>query len=248
MNKNYLREVKVVFGIGIALILFAPYLFTRYSGIVDFSGTGQIGDTIGGLTSPLTSLLGSILVFYALKAQIDANQLIQQQINTQKTDEEIKKNVQYLFDNFKIIREDINDYSVFEHKHTGGGLNERRVQIVTHKGAAAFSYFISQLKELRQDQFEEAFEVVPKLTELKSLLDSISLFLTQVEDSAIPKEDKIYLKNLMAYQVNSKIKSPFKANQKYRAHEVTNRDGVKYIKGIPDHLFEIVENINLKLS
>lgn len=42
---------------------------------------GPVGDTIGGITSPVSQLLGSILIYLALKAQLDANTIIQNQVN-----------------------------------------------------------------------------------------------------------------------------------------------------------------------
>lgn len=55
----------------------APYMFTQWSWGVEFGDvTGPIGDTIGGLTAPFLSLVGSILVFAALRAQIQANELV----------------------------------------------------------------------------------------------------------------------------------------------------------------------------
>ena len=50
--------------IGIVMCFISVYLFTTESlwDRFDFSNTGQIGDTIGGLTSPIIGLLGSILV------------------------------------------------------------------------------------------------------------------------------------------------------------------------------------------
>lgn len=35
-----------------AIILMLPFCFTQISAIVDFTETGQIGDTIGGITAP----------------------------------------------------------------------------------------------------------------------------------------------------------------------------------------------------
>ncbi|MDH4474140.1 MAG: putative phage abortive infection protein [Fluviicola sp.] len=45
---------------------------------------GIMGDTIGGLTSPFLSIAGSILVFAALKAQIEANKVVQDQFQIQR--------------------------------------------------------------------------------------------------------------------------------------------------------------------
>jgi hypothetical protein len=45
----------------------------------DFSDTGQIGDTIGGITAPFINGIAAILVFIAFKAQIKANEIFKNQ-------------------------------------------------------------------------------------------------------------------------------------------------------------------------
>jgi hypothetical protein len=75
---------------GIILILgtFAPYWFTQWAWGVEFGEeTGPIGDTIGGITAPFLSLVGSILVFAALRAQIQANELVLEEFK--REDEEM---------------------------------------------------------------------------------------------------------------------------------------------------------------
>lgn len=75
------------------LSLATPWLFTAFEApfsSLDFTQTGQIGDTIGGITAPFLSLVGSFLVFLSFRAQIDMNRIqfaaIQKQF--QKMDED----------------------------------------------------------------------------------------------------------------------------------------------------------------
>lgn len=59
----------------ILLILFFPYLFTTRSLLnIDFSKTGEIGDTIGGILSPFIALAAAILTFFAFWVQFKANE------------------------------------------------------------------------------------------------------------------------------------------------------------------------------
>ncbi|MDA3853280.1 MAG: hypothetical protein PF444_03445 [Bacteroidales bacterium] len=58
-------------------LLSLPYLFNWE--IFDLTGKGEIGDAIGGITSPFINGLAAILVFVAFKEQIKANKLIQEQ-------------------------------------------------------------------------------------------------------------------------------------------------------------------------
>ncbi|AXT49692.1 hypothetical protein D1818_02220 [Aquimarina sp. BL5] len=57
------------------LASYFPLMFDFY----DFSNTGGIGDTIGGITAPFINGLAAILVFLAFKAQIKANEIFKNQ-------------------------------------------------------------------------------------------------------------------------------------------------------------------------
>ena len=76
--------------IGITLIIvISPTLFTLPSifKFWDFSKSGQIGDTICGITAPFINLLGAILVYLSFSEQIEANK------NQRKAlENEIKRN------------------------------------------------------------------------------------------------------------------------------------------------------------
>ena len=81
------RKAQFLLVFGLILILVGPWLFTYPANIVDFSKTGSIGDTIGGITAPIVNFLGAILVYLALKAQVEANSLVWQQRNSDKDKE-----------------------------------------------------------------------------------------------------------------------------------------------------------------
>jgi uncharacterized membrane protein len=70
------RVYWVVIGIaGLSLAL--PFILTRsaiWAGF-DFSQTGQIGDTIGGITAPILGLLSAILLFVSIKEQQKNNKI-----------------------------------------------------------------------------------------------------------------------------------------------------------------------------
>lgn len=70
---------KAVMIIGLIATLVAPVLLTSNSccEIFDFTETGQIGDTIGGITAPIVGLVSIMLLYMTLKEQ--------QKYNTQQT-------------------------------------------------------------------------------------------------------------------------------------------------------------------
>ena len=59
----------------ISIVLFFPYWFTIDSWHdIDFTATGQIGDTIGGIMGPFIAIAAAILTFFAFWVQFKANE------------------------------------------------------------------------------------------------------------------------------------------------------------------------------
>lgn len=76
--KNWDSVTKWILGISILVVMFSfvsPLIFTSYSSSFDFTETGQIGDTIGGIINPFVALAGVMLTFLAFYMQIKANQI-----------------------------------------------------------------------------------------------------------------------------------------------------------------------------
>lgn len=248
MKFEYHKQARRVLIFGTAIILISPLLFTRSLGIIDFTNTGEIGDTIGGITAPFASLLGSILVFFALRAQIDANLLIQNQIASQKQEEENNKVLRYFLDQYKIIREDINNFSINEvrnnqHAYLYPNKNSNTT-VVTHHGSSAFFYVLYSSKDLMSIHPFEMLQTNPKLNEVISLLNSLDNLLSKILDSGIPRDDREYHINMIAHLFNTKLRAAFDANEMYK--KKAEKDGKYY--GIPDHFFEKVQSIKNKLD
>jgi uncharacterized membrane protein len=78
-NKTFDNLSKWLIGFAIVLVVISfisPILFTR-SGFVDFSKTGQIGDTIGGIMNPFVGIASIIIMFLAFYMQFKANKIMQ---------------------------------------------------------------------------------------------------------------------------------------------------------------------------
>lgn len=72
---NNFWKIFIPFLLFIIVILFFPYLFTYFSFFnIDFSKTGNIGDTIGGILSPFIALAAAVLTFFAFWVQFKANE------------------------------------------------------------------------------------------------------------------------------------------------------------------------------
>lgn len=95
------KNINIIFVIVVVMGIVSPIIFTR-EGFPSFcfSGTGQIGDTIGGLTAPFWGFLSVILLYLTLKEQqffnktqqsaSDLNALFSMQERIEKLGKEIK--------------------------------------------------------------------------------------------------------------------------------------------------------------
>lgn len=100
------KEIIVFLLVGIVLMLL-PILFIESDiSWISFKDTGTIGDTIGGITAPFIGFGGSILVYLALKAQIDANNAIQIEFEKQQK-KDYRQNFETTFFNMLTIHHDI---------------------------------------------------------------------------------------------------------------------------------------------
>lgn len=77
------KTCKQIAYLSIVIIIFAcisPLIFTANGCIVDFTETGQIGDTIGGIMNPIVALAGVFVTFIAFLMQVAANKIQSEQI------------------------------------------------------------------------------------------------------------------------------------------------------------------------
>jgi hypothetical protein len=185
---SLLKIATIVLIIGVIGVSVAPFLFTS-SGCSSFAETGQIGDTIGGITAPITGLVGSVLVFLALKGQILANNITQEQIRDQKLEEQRKKEVIYISDLYKYF---FNSIQTYETKY--------------YRGHRAIMKVMSLLADSeRKLAHDEGRLYYGTAAELYSLLKLGRLFLEQVNKSGLAEHDRQYFKELVKHHYESFI-------------------------------------------
>ncbi|MEM1259652.1 MAG: putative phage abortive infection protein [Bacteroidota bacterium] len=153
------------------LILFSfisPWLFTMkgYSSL-DFSKTGQIGDTIGGLMNPFIGTAGIILTFLAFYLQYKANQIQienfnrQLDLNKNQFEKQLKEDKvnferqlseqrnQFLktqiesqfFEMIRLHKENVKEISLTIHSHK---LFTQKEDIIS--GRSVFSHFLKEVE------------------------------------------------------------------------------------------------------
>lgn len=153
---------KILLGIAFLSIIIsflAPYFFTKFSWI-DFTKTGQIGDTLGGIMNPFIAIGGVLLTYLAFYMQFKANQLQRQQFEIQLEEdknqfklerkEQEKQFTKNHFENqfYEMVRlhkENVNEIELEIKKETfhNGNKHIEKTQI---KGREAFTHFMEELK------------------------------------------------------------------------------------------------------
>lgn len=93
----------IPFLIFIIAVLFLPYFFTQFqlTGF-DFTTTGQIGDTLGGILDPFIAIAAAILTFLAFWVQFKANE-------QQKTDLKIERFENKFYQLIQIHRNNVSE-------------------------------------------------------------------------------------------------------------------------------------------
>jgi hypothetical protein len=133
----------------VALICFFPAWFTSSFSKYNFTSTGQIGDTIGGIMGPFIAIAAAALTFLAFWVQYKANEQQKQDINELKERGEIEKLETKFFELIKLHRDNVSEltYSpfkrVYSEKNNGGILKEENFE-----GRKVFRVIDKELKSL----------------------------------------------------------------------------------------------------
>jgi len=183
-NSDWTRLSVIFLIIAGILMLFSfivPILFTRGIMPWDFTETGQIGDTIGGLMNPFIAIGGVIMTFLAFYMQLRANQIQREQfvksinrnnvnekidcyyklqlikLDIDKTLNDIDKRIEIIKQFVKSQKENLYHPKKMKHspmKHYDRFVNSERLSI--YKG---FKYFMS-LDEDWVDKFNNLYNAI----------------------------------------------------------------------------------------
>lgn len=212
------------------LIMFVPFVLTRNGWeCFDFSNTGQIGDTIGGITAPFVGILGSFLVYLGFKEQIKSNKIQlfslktsvneQHEINNRIQKELVEqKNIERIDKILNIISKDIDNFSFTSNNPIDNFI----------LGKTSINEFVSRLYDFNNLDITD-------LVSFKCLLETLRDTIINVDRNCL---HELYFP-IIKYQYLSKISKPFEKNN----------SKLLFSNKKPDEKFELVlEIINLNES
>lgn len=103
------------------IICFLPAAITQLPSIIDFTETGQIGDTIGGIMGPFIAVVAALLTFIAFWVQFEANKELIQENRRNHFENRFYKMLDIHLDNVASLDNNVNkkksdlEGSIFNH-------------------------------------------------------------------------------------------------------------------------------------
>lgn len=177
---------------GIIIILFgAVWAFTRPAPSWSISlanKPGEIGDAINGMTAPITSIIGSFLIYLSLSAQVNANSLIQSQ---------------WTYDTFVRVFNDIqNEYSNLKYTSSEQARSGAPLENVIYHGSEALTNFVIHIRRhLSQPQ-------IGILNDLSFMLEDLTAVIHEVDESDLPIDRKRFILERIDRFFTAKIQIP----------------------------------------
>lgn len=253
MSENKVSEVKKILikakwllGIGIFAIILMPVMLTMpsYYELLDFSETGQIGDTIGGITAPFLNLIGAFLVFFALQAQVKANELIQEQIDKDKLVKELDNETENLNQLFLYLNESINNFR-FKSLPVADLKNTDKLDLtIEYSGGTAFYQLFNQVRCHYHGDPTKLFRT-QAVSELMSILNIMNTTINKINNTQSSNKEilMVLLSHLFNYKVMTRIR-----------HEMVENLEIKFCTicscnhGLPEELRLLILEIRGKLG
>ena len=241
-----LRRAKWFLLVGGLVILIMPFLLTGhfFHERFNFSETGQIGDTIGGITAPFLNLIGAFLVFYALQAQVKANKLIQDQIDKDNETKDLENEAQNLNQLYSYLTDNINSFHfktlpVEELKNTDVIETETE-----YSGGQAFYHLFSQIR-CHYHGTQEELHSNQSVSELLSILKIMDLLLDKLKIAKSKNKEILMtlVEHLFEYKIVTRIR-----DENEDELQVIFCDYCDCNNGLPEELRNLIVRIRQKIS
>ncbi|WP_313580484.1 hypothetical protein [Chishuiella sp.] len=241
MNKEIKIATWVLLFGGILLIL-APYFLSKESCFGTFNeSTGVIGDTIGGITAPISNIIGAILVYLALKAQVKANEIVQKQIDRQEAKDSKRNISEQLHRLYSTLEDNIKSYTF---KGFNSDYNYDDTEHKEYKGSDGIhKFFRTIICDFHQTP--ETLLETTCVTELLSIIKVCNILLQKLNKSNI--DDKDLLFNFTKHQFEYKIMPALK-NLDEEALNPYFCEDCKCNHGIPEILLNEINEIKNQLK
>jgi len=225
-------------------VVISPWLWTQ-SALwgVSFQSTGQVGDTIGGTTAPIVGLVGAILLFLALKAQIRANQIVMDQMREQRALDSYQKLNGYMTQQVQLLRDDMNEFSLTQ-TTTSGPSNARVKQTVQFKGVEAIIKALDSMKDMSADHDAQLVDI-PQFAHIRVLLERLRFLVEDISSKQLTEVDKTYLLSTARFTYEARLKPVLELLEEHRVpKQAPCAHCGKVHTGIPEEIYAAYDKLN----
>ena len=186
---------------GILLVVASPFFLIQPAALQFFSGKGDIGNYIGGITGPFVGLIGAVLVYLSFEQQIEANQTQRKALRNEIMQNQIKSEYETLDKHLTEIKDEF-----YKLKYRRGLLaiklnHPHRSSVL--EGADAIEAYSHDIKNYGDQIYLDTIEFEYSVRYFFLLINT---FLEQLSTSIVPEQQKFYLAKKMLYFYESKIK------------------------------------------
>lgn len=176
------KRIRNIFFLLVGVILFLPAILASKVGWLNFSGTGQIGDTIGGIMGPFVGILGAWLVYLSFQQQIEANRIQRVALGEQRMSADRGSN----FNTIKSLMSELKtDYNQLEYG--------------SRSGKDAINHFNMKIKHHKSD-LDDVF-----VLEYRYILESVLYIERSIKGMQLTNEQRKFLHYSLAFFVDNKL-------------------------------------------
>lgn len=221
------------------LIGFMPYLISQKNLFgFSFLQTGPIGDTIGGITAPFVGILGAVLVYLTLRAQIQANDQIRKQIRAQEITADQQRNFSNLLEIYNHVKNDLDQITVTQ--TSGTSVNPQ--QIVVSRGPALKALW-SRIARSYYNVPEQRREVPEGYRSFLGAMRILAGISSSLSTKSLSDVDREALISLISYLYESRIEPYYGLPDEFAAGK--DRDPRLFF---PNELCEVVDTIKTNID
>lgn len=180
--KSLSIDQKIAIGVLIVAVLWliiGPALLVLPSTFFDFRETGQIGDTIGGITAPIVGLASAILIYLSFSAQIKANKITLEA--TQVSQQE--GNFKYIIEEFEKVKKSFKQISY-------SPVDNQFVSVPPYKGHTAMLSLTEEVEANPNLVDSEGKFLSEVLFKLEFTFTGYSVFISEVNSLNLSAEQK----------------------------------------------------------
>ena len=192
MKSNLDNNAKWLLWVGIILTFLFPLLLPVFQKM-GFGTFGDVGEAIGGITSPISQLIGSILLYLALKAQLSANGIVQNQIEKDNEKEEKQHHTEQIRAFYSFFQDTIKNFS-YEFSDENGK------QLLY--GRRAIKCFLNDLEQMKVDIHNtEDVLMYDGVRELLSILKSAEDLFNRIDTISTKSQHVLFYRNLLQHEL-----------------------------------------------